>query len=99
MFLSDPAIEIVGYQVNFNQLELGYFLFNHLVDACGTTMAVEALNFKDLYEGPVYSKPLTNTDQCLEYCLNRYDLRHCPTECECAWAREIIQIILHWRKS
>ena len=99
MFLSDPAIEIVGYQVTFNELELGYFLFNHLVDDCGTTMAVEAGDFKDLYNGPIYSNPLTNTEQCLEYCLNKYDLRPCTAECVCAWTREIIQIILHWRKN
>ena len=94
----DPAIAIVGYQATFNQLELGYFLFNHLVDDCGTTMAVEAGAFKDLYDGPIYSKPLATTDQCMEYCLNKYDLRPCPAECECAWTRELIQIIMNWRK-
>jgi len=99
MFLSDPAIEIVGYQVKFDELELGHFLFNHHVDGCGTTMAVEAGYLKDLYDGPIYSEPLTNTDQCLEYCLNKYDLRPCTAECVCAWTRELIQIIKNWRKN
>ena len=92
-FLSDHMIEIIGYQVNFRHLELGFFLFNHNAIDCGTTMAIEAGNFKDLYDGPIYAKSLTYTDKCPEYCLSGEDLRPCPAECECAYVREIMQII------
>ncbi len=36
-FLCDPCVEIVGYQVNFEELAAGYFVFNH---SCETSMAV-----------------------------------------------------------
>jgi len=99
MFLGDPAIETIGYQVNFYNLELGFFLFNHLVSGCSTTMSIEAGQFKHLYDGPIYSIPLNSTDQCLEYCLNKYDLRPCPAECACSYVREILQLIRNWTKN
>jgi hypothetical protein len=30
-FLDDATTEMIGYQVNFDNLHLGLFLFNHLV--------------------------------------------------------------------
>jgi hypothetical protein len=53
-FLGDSKLDFVGYQVNFSDLELGYFLFNHL--SCQSTIAVHAGLFKDLYDGPVFSE-------------------------------------------
>lgn len=97
-FLSDPMITIVGYQVKFDNLELGLFLFNHMVINCGTTMAIEAGKFSDLYDGPIYEEPLTNTDECPEYCLIKDELRPCPAKCACAYVREVIQIIKNWAK-
>jgi hypothetical protein len=95
-FLEDPAIEIIGYQVNFVHPEQGFFLSNHLT--CKTTMAISTDNFLDLYDGPIFSARLIGTDECPEYCLYEDDLRVCSQECECAQIREIIQIIMHWPK-
>ncbi len=92
-FLSDPFIELIGYKAHFEQLELGMFLFNHTLSTCGTTLTIEAGTFKDLYHGPIYSTPLTSSEQCPEYCLNHYELRPCPAQCSCAYIREILQII------
>jgi hypothetical protein len=97
-FLSDPTIVIIGYQVRFDNPDLGFLLFNHLVRDCETTMAIEAGDFTDLYDGPIYEEPLTNTDKCPEYCLNKTNLKSCLAKCACAYVREVIQIIKNWTK-
>lgn len=96
-FLDDPAVDLVGYQVNFEQLELGLFLFNHL--ECRSTMAVWAQAFRDLYSGPVYLQRLTGSDTCPAYCLRQDELDPCPAVCECAWVRELLQVIRRWPTS
>jgi hypothetical protein len=95
-FLDDPATDIIGYQVNFEQLDLGLFLFNHL--ECGTTLGIPAGNFKDLYNGPVFADRLTDTKECREYCLQEDQLASCPAKCECAYVREILQTVQRWPK-
>ena len=93
-YLSDPEIHMIGYQVNFEDLQLGFFLFNHM--SCATTLAIHAAQFIDLYEGPVYSQSKTGTDECDEHCLHKNDLEPCGSQCECAYVREIIQIVKSW---
>lgn len=95
-FLEDPSTVMIGYQVNFEHLNLGLLLFNHL--ECGTTLGIPAGNFKDLYNGPVYSERMTGTEACPEYCLHENQLRPCPNQCECAYVREILQTIQRWPK-
>lgn len=89
-FLDDPGILLIGYQVNFKYLKLGGLLFNH---SCGTTLALTADLFVDLYDGPVFSARATGSDACPGYCLNKTSLSPCPAQCECAFIREILQII------
>lgn len=96
-FLVDASTEMIGYQVNFDHLQLGFFLFNHL--NCGTTLAIPAGVFKDLYNGPVYSERLLGTEQCPEYCVHENQLDPCPAKCECAYVREIIQKVRNWQKN
>ncbi|MDX2497068.1 MAG: hypothetical protein QNL11_04105 [Desulfobacterales bacterium] len=95
-FLADNQIDFVGYQVNYANLELGYFLFNHLT--CQSTIAVPAGLFKDLYDGPIFSERKTNTENCPGYCGDRDSFGICGLECECAYIREIIQIVRNWPK-
>lgn len=95
-FLIDPTTDLIGYQVNFGHLNLGYFLFNHLT--CGTTLGLAAGLFRDLYKGPVYKQRQTGTETCPEYCLHEKQLEPCPEECECAYVREIIQTVRQWPK-
>lgn len=95
-FLDDAKLSIVGYQVNFAKLGEGYFLFNH---SCGTTLAVEVGKFQTIFNGPIYAERETGGDACLKYCLHVHELRPCPAKCECAYVREIIQIIKNWPKS
>ena len=94
--LSDVGVHITGYQAHFAQLLAGLFLFNHL---CDGTFAIEASHFQDLYDGPIFAEPLTGTDACPEYCLYATVLLPCPAECECAYVREIIQIVKNWPKA
>ena len=88
-FIADQDIMIVGYQVNFKNLEAGLLYFNH---SCKNTITLSADLFVDLYDGPIFSEPKTGTDECPEYCLNKKELRQCRAECECAYVREIIQL-------
>lgn len=95
VFLEDPSVDIIGYQPNFEYLEEGYFLFNHV---CGTTLAIMTGEFKDIYNGQISYERLTKTENCSGYCLYKDNMDRCPAKCECAYIREIIQIIKHWPK-
>lgn len=91
-FIDDPDLKATGYMANFDRLDLGIFLFDHL--PCQTTLALTAEKFRDLYEGPVYTERKTGTDECPGYCLCKDELRPCPAECECAYVREILNVIV-----
>jgi hypothetical protein len=95
-FLEDGGLEVVGYQVDFQEISLGLFLFNHR--SCQTTLAVRAQSFLDLYDGPVYQGCRTGEPECLGHCLRRWDLRPCPVKCECAWVRALLGIVRDWPK-
>jgi len=94
-FLEDTNLVIIGYQVNFDELGEGIFLFNH---SCGTTLGIPAHDFKSLYDGPIFTKQATATEECPEFCLHQHDLRPCPVECQCSYVREILQLIKQWPK-
>jgi len=94
--LCDPCVEIIGYQVCFEDLQAGSFLFNH---SCEGTFAIRVQEFADLYHGPVYQERKTGTDECLGYCLDREQLGICLAQCECVYVREIIQLIAKWPKA
>lgn len=95
-FLEDPMLNLVGYQVNVKRLSAGLFLFNH--SCIGSTLAVQALAFRDLYQGPVFSQRLSDDPSCPGHCLRQKDLQPCPLMCECSYVREILQIVSNWPK-
>jgi hypothetical protein len=92
-FISDNQIELNGYKTDFEKLEYGLFFFTHKKSGCGSTMALEVADFKDLYSGTISSERKTATDECPRYCFEKDQLDRCNALCECAFAREIIQII------
>jgi len=98
-FLSDPDVKSVGYQVDFVELESGFFLFNHLLDSCGTTLAVDVSALSHLYAGEVFTDRITNGPDCVGYCLNRANLSPCPAKCECAFVRDVLATIQAWPKA
>lgn len=89
-FLNDPNISIVGYQAHFDVLSEGFFLFNH---HCRGTLSVRVKELSDLYDGPVFKERKTGLEDCPGYCLYKEELGACPAKCECAFVREIIQIV------
>ena len=97
-FLSDPRVVVVGYQADLEALETGLFLFNHRKLECGTTLVIEAGRFVDLAPGPIYRRSLHNTDECPDYCLRPDDIRPCPAHCECAYVRDVLQVVRNWKK-
>ena len=89
-FLNDKSVSVVGYQANFKELQAGIFLFNH---SCKGTLALKVESFADMYKGPVFEKRATDTDDCSGYCQHQEILDACPVQCECAFVREIIQML------
>jgi hypothetical protein len=94
-FLSDYSLETIGYQVSFEDLVEGIFLFQH---SCGTSLGIAAGEFRSLYDGEVFQERATGTDKCPGFCLRIDELRACPAQCECAFVREILQSVLDWTK-
>jgi len=94
-FLNDPNLRMIGYQVDFDELMSGLFLFHHI---CGTSLAIKAETFQYLYDGPMFTERMRGTKECGGHCLHKNDLRSCPVKCECAYVREIVQVILNWPK-
>ncbi|MEE4252948.1 MAG: hypothetical protein V2I50_02785 [Desulfuromusa sp.] len=92
-FLADPNLDLNGYQVNFKRLEGGMFLFTHNVEACRSTMTIMMEAFRDLYSGETYTENKANSEECPRYCLDERQLSRCDALCECAFAREILQIV------
>ena len=89
-FIADTEIRLLGYQTNFVAPEKGLFLFNH---SCDGTMSIEVFEFADLYDGPIYVERKTGSESCPEYCLHQNNLRPCPAKCDCAYVREILQLL------
>ena len=94
-FLADPALKLIGYQVNFKRLETGIMLFNH---TCRTTLALYVVEFQDLYDGPIFAERATGSDECPGKCLYQEELSPCPARCECAFVRHILKTINEWPK-
>jgi hypothetical protein len=96
-FLSDPAVQIIGYSPHFRELELGWLHFNH--HACRTTLAMQVDQYADLYSGPRFADRRTGSADCPGYCLREDELRACPQQCECAWVRVVVGMVTIWPKT
>jgi hypothetical protein len=94
-FLADPDLRVTGYQVVFRDLATGLVLFNH---ACQSTLAVPVGVFADLHGGPRHDRFMGDTDQCPHHCLDLNDLGPCPTQCQCAFFRAVLQAVKNYPK-
>lgn len=92
-FLKTSNLRLRGYQADIDKIENGLFLFNHIMDNCGTTLAIPVYEFFDLYQEIRYPKSRFGSDVCEMRCLNRNDLEICGADCANAFIREILQII------
>ena len=97
-FLADPELELAGYQVHFENLEGGLFYFTHMKKNCFTTMAIPVKKLTGLSPRPILAARGTAPNGCPGYCVREEELSPCPVQCECAWVREIMQIIQNWKK-
>ena len=88
-----------GYMAHYDDLHLGLFIFQHNLNGCETAVAIQAGEFVDLYKGETFKENLKGTDTCPEYCSHKSVLEPCPAKCECAWVRDVIQIVKKWPKS
>lgn len=92
-FIEDPSLEINGYLADLEELKYSQFYFTHNVAGCGSTMVIEARDFFSLYSGPSYKERRTDQEDCPGYCRDKEQLDRCAAYCECAFNREIIQLI------
>jgi len=97
-FLSDPLINLVGYQANFGNLVAGFFLFSHDTAECGTSLAVAAGQFTDMHDGPIFEERMTGAEECPGYCLKSNILDPCYNKCECRYVRDVLQTVQKWPK-
>lgn len=93
-FLRCHDLVLVGYQPNFDDIEAGFLLFNHITEGCGSTFAVSVAKFSDLYKGPRFSESKKGSDECGRHFLNIKDLSSCKAECKYAYVREVLQIVI-----
>ena len=96
-FLEDAQVQTVGYMAHFEDLRLGLFLFNH--ESCGTTLAIKAGLFADLHGGPLFAEQKRGSEECPGYCLNQTKLSPCPVRCECAYVRDVLQMVRTFPKA
>lgn len=92
-FLSDPALNLNGYQMCRPDLEYGLFLFTHLKEGCYSTLAIKVLSFLDLYSGDRYYEDKSSFPECPGYCMEVSSLERCGAQCECAYVLEITHVI------
>jgi hypothetical protein len=92
-FIIDTEVNLVGYQSNITDIEKGVFLFNHNVDKCGSTIALQVRDFMDLYTGLKFSEPKIGTVECEKRCLEYSDIERCNVDCKYAHIREIMQFL------
>lgn len=98
-FLSDPDVELLGYQVNFGELTAGFFLFHHGANGCWTSLAISAGDFVDMHKGPMFENcPRSEIPDCPRFCCDENSLDACYNKCECAYVRDVLQIVKKWPK-
>lgn len=97
-FLADESVELNGYQVSLKNLPSGLFLFTHMHDSCKSTMGIHVTDFNDMYTGERYAINKALSPECPRYCIDEKRMDRCDVHCECAFVREIINIIRNIRK-
>jgi hypothetical protein len=98
-FILDTQLTVDGYQPDFECLEEGLFLFTHHQLNCYSTMAVTIKEFVDLYNGIRYTERKTGLSECKGNCLDIHNFKLCKAKCECAYIREVLNIICEQKKT
>jgi hypothetical protein len=93
--IHDPTLKVNGYQAVFGTPEEGLFLLTHYEGDCGSTLAVEAGNFKHLYDGPEYEECKARGEGCPLHCVDINNLQPCSNTCSMAWVRVVLQHLIN----
>lgn len=93
-FIRDPELWVEGYLAAFRNPEDGLILVTHRRSGCGTTLAITAGAFRHFYNGPEYTEHHTGDEECPQLCIKREEFATCDVECDMAWVREIIQLLI-----
>lgn len=91
--VTDPDLEVVGYQARFDRPHEGLVLVTHMLEHCRTTLAISVADLRPLYFGPVYSERMTGSSDCPGLCLLQNRLEECEAQCDMAWVRRVIQFM------
>ena len=85
-FLGDPCLKLLGYQSTFTMGQPGLFLFNH---SCGSTIALEATTFEDIYDGDIYRHCEAHYSNHADYCCKADTGEKHVKTCVCQFATEM----------
>lgn len=96
-FIKDVTLDLNGYKSDFERLEYGLFFFTHKQKECFSTMAIEVVDFLDMYPNERHAQRRTGEEDCPGYCLDKNELDRCEAICECAFVREIMHQIRQHR--
>ena len=91
--IRDEQVHVIGYQPSFSDSYEGLFFFSHNDKACGTTIAIPAGHFVNLYDGPEYTVQMDSMEQCKGFCKSFYDFGECSNECSMRSIRDIIEVL------
>ena len=92
-FLADPAVVLSGCQMDTRRPGSSVLVFDHRAPGCGTTIAVPADAFADLYAGPVHKVNWAPSAKCPGMCFDPQNLEPCPAQCASAHVRQILQVV------
>ena len=74
-FLEDRMVTIIGYQVNFDNLSMGFFLFNH---SCKGTFSLRPDHLNHVIKAPSIKNVLRDLKNVRVIVLGRKSCSHVP---------------------
>ena len=92
-FLEDPLLVLNGYKADREKLEYGLFFFTLQKEGCFSTLAIEAVDFLDLYRGTRFEKKNDLVNYCQRRCRDKKKEICQDGLCECDFAEEICALI------
>lgn len=95
-FLEDPEIDLLGYQINIEDLSTGLFLFGHT--SCQNGLAIYVRDFNSLRNGAVFTENKSGRKGCPGHCLYNTNFEPCGNSCAYRWVRDVMQVIKGWKK-
>ena len=96
--MESRAVDPIGMQFEEEDPGLNFYFFNHTLESCNTTFAIEVDKFLPLIMEPVAERALTGTEFCECHCTKLDDLSECTTNCRYAPFRRLLLSMIETRK-